>query len=861
MPSVGTEWAKKSPVTRPLFERGWRRRWAYGGVGLAVVGSALALGGAHVYVVLTTGILIALAFVLALLHGSAQRVPLPAVLLACLGLYSLLQSIPLPLTLLDHLNPQAADVWRRALRPLHETVSYGSLSLEPGASCVEAVKWLSYAVLFTLAAAHAKRSGSSAGITLVFASAVVLALATLGHTLAGAKTVFGVYEPVFLTGRIGPMLNRNCLAGYLNLGILCGLGLAFSTRQEAYRWLWIAGVAVLVGVMVLTGSRGGVLALTAGVLAFVWFVVRGPLTRARRSRRSFRDWAPLAAVAGGVAFSLLGTRTGFQALFQQDVEKLQLSVWAKQMVRDYPVFGIGRGAFESVFPAYHAGAHNIIYTHPENIVAQWVTEWGPFVVVAAAVGFCWTLGPRRLGFGRSASSTGALIGICVLVLQNLVDLSLELMGPALAAVVILGSCWGERNKAPSSEREGRRYLEPGVILAAALCLCLVFAAQRGLRPLSGDREAINEQHMELAFEDASAVRGLWSSLREAMLRHPAEAYFPRVGALLALRTKTADPMPWVQRSLERCLTNGETHLIVAHVLARRGALRQALLEGRIAVEYNPRLADRVGRAAVHWTRNPVEIELAAPRDAAGGNVLLVAAQQLAARDQVDARRVLLRTAIQRAPAFAPARRVLARELLRDLSDPRCAGELRSACIDEILSHARTLDAASPDTADALEIFASVYTATAQPEEARRVLAPRCPHLEGAEAVRCWRALLGVVRTHSKDPSAVVSLARQLTSTACAVEQQCHEALIQAAGAVGEVSEWPLALSYYERAAQINPSANNFLKVAEVASKLGQVAVADRALTRAATRAAGNVKLGRQIAERRQALFRTAAIPP
>jgi hypothetical protein len=379
--------------------------------------------------------------------------------------------------------------------------------------------------------------------------------------------------------------------------------------------------------------------------------------------------------------------------------------------------------------------------------------------------------------------------------------------------------------------------------------------------LSGDREAINEQQVALAVEDQSAVRALWSQLREAMLRHPAEAYFPRVGALLALRTKTVDPMPWVQRSLERSLTNGETHLIVAHALARRGALRQALLEGRIAVEYNPRLADKVGRAVAHWTRNPDEIELAAPRDAAGGNVLLVAAQQLASPDQVDARRGLLRIAVQRAPASPLPRRVLARELLRDLSDPRCTGELRSARIDEILSLARTLDAATPQTADALEIFASLYMATAQPEEARRVLAPRCPHLEGAEAVRCWRALLGVVRSHSKDPSVVVTLARQLTSTACAVDQQCDEALIQAADALADVSEWPLALSFYERAAQVSPGANIFLKVAEVASKLGQVAVADRALTRAATHARGNAKLARKIAERRQALFRAVVAQP
>jgi hypothetical protein len=856
-PSLGTERARRGPATRPLFESGWQQRWAYATIVLAVVGSALALGGAHVRVVVSVSTAIAVAFLLALQHGSVKSVPLPAVFLAGLGLYSLLQSIPLPLTVLDHLNPKAADVWRWALKPFDEAVSYGSLSLDPGASCVEALKWLSYAVLFTLAAAHAKRNGSSAGITLVFASAVVLALAALGHTLAGATTVFGVYEPVFMSGYAGPILNRNCLAGYLNLGILCGLGLAFSSREKTYKWLWISGVAVQVGVVVLTGSRGGVVALALGVLAFVWFLVRGPLAAARRRRLSVRDWAPLGAVAVGIVFSFLGTRSGFGSLFAQDVEKLKLSVWVTQMIRDYPVFGIGRGAFEGVFPEYHAGVHNSIYTHPENIVAQWVTEWGPFVVLAAAVGFCWTLSPRRLGLGRSATSTGALIGVCALVLQNFVDLSLELMGPALAAVVILGSCWGERSEARSPERERRRYPALAVILAGALGLCLVFAAQRGLRPLSGDRQAINEQHVGLTLDDESAVLGLWSSLREAMLRHPAEAYFPRVGALLALRTKNVDPMPWVQRSLERCLTNAETHLIASHVLARRGALRQALLESRIAVEYNPHLSGRVGQAVVQWTRRTDEIELAAPRNEAGSDVLLAAALQLKLPDQVDVRQALLRAAVQRAPTSPRPHQVLVRERLHDLSSPRCEGELRPICIDDILRHARALDAASPQTADALELLATLYRATGQLEEARLALAPRCRRLERVEAVRCWSALLSVARAHSSDPALVGELARQLASTACDADHRCQEALLQAGDAAAQVNEWALALRFYERAVQTDPSARLFLKVADAASKLGQIAVADRALTRAAARAAGQAKLSRQIAERRQALFRSA----
>ena len=116
------------------------------GVALVACLSALALGGADVRVVLVGTLALVGCGVLGMLDGSFRRISAPALIMAGLGVYSLLQAVPLPLACLRFMSPVAAEAWSRSLMPFGEQVGLGSLSLDPGASCVEGAKWLAYAV-------------------------------------------------------------------------------------------------------------------------------------------------------------------------------------------------------------------------------------------------------------------------------------------------------------------------------------------------------------------------------------------------------------------------------------------------------------------------------------------------------------------------------------------------------------------------------------------------------------------------------------------------------------------------------------------------------------------------------------------
>src|SRR6202000_1885707 len=112
-------------------------------------------------------------------------------------------------------------------------------------------------------------------------------------------------------------------------------------------------------------------------------------------------------VASGVVFAILGaTSSTWSDLRDKDLTKLDMVLWAKPLVRDHALFGVGRGAFESVFPVYRTTPGNFVFTYAENFVVQWIAEWGIPVGLFALGAFAWSFAPRRFGVHQRAVAAG-----------------------------------------------------------------------------------------------------------------------------------------------------------------------------------------------------------------------------------------------------------------------------------------------------------------------------------------------------------------------------------------------------------------------------------------------------------------------
>ncbi|MCU0691877.1 MAG: O-antigen ligase family protein, partial [Polyangiaceae bacterium] len=442
----------KKGVTARRTRRGPLDRWLELLLGVVVVGSVLAVGTVHVPTLLVIGTLSIACGALALhvYQRDAGRWPITLPAAGVLGLtaWTALQALPLPSGFVAAIAPHNADVWAHVLDPLGAPgPSWHPISLDPGATWVEALKGVTYLGVVVASSVIAHRRGAVFGVALVALSGVCAALFTIMHGLAGMTKVFGVYEPIhnFAPWHIGPLLNANHLAGYLNLAAMCGLGLLLVRHTRIPRWATGLGVATIVGVTVASASRGGVVVLPIGV-AIVVLLLRtrsGRLPEHAVSNR-WLNILTLSAIGGGAVLAWLGLTTKqWDELLSNDLSKLSILEWARPLLADHRLVGIGRGAFETVYPAYRPNVGHVLWTHPENVLAQWAAEWGVPVAVLAAVFFLWLLRPTRMGATRSAVAAGGVAGIAILVLQNWVDFSLELPGVAIAVVTVIGSCWGD----------------------------------------------------------------------------------------------------------------------------------------------------------------------------------------------------------------------------------------------------------------------------------------------------------------------------------------------------------------------------------------------------------------------------------
>ena len=802
---------------------------------VVIAGSALAIGAVHTVVLVPVAVLAVAAALVAVPLWLAPKPDrswtAPGIVLLALALWSAMQAIPIPLALLAKIAPANADVWARSLLPLGEHPTWGSVSLDPGASLVEAVKWLTYACTFLAAATMAMRRGPAFVLALVFGSATLTATVTLLHGMASATKVFGIYKPAgaFAPNHLGPLLNANTLAGYLTLGAICGLGLVMMRRSLLPRWIAAVGVAVDIGAIVRSGSRGGVAALLIGVVVLAGL---GWKTSARSTSFKHRVM-PFALVGGTVVFGgalalLGGTGSIWRDLLSDNVAKLKIVTWTVPMLRTYTWLGVGRGAFESVFEAYRPAIKgHIIYTHPENFPAQWASEWGVVVALIALGSLAWLFRPTAMGVTRSTVAAAAWSAVLALAIQNMADLGLEIPAVSIGATAVLGALWGDPNRRRHAHdnalhralaRIGLRRFAIGVAAAGGVLAAL--ALSYGRRDVGMQREDLREA-FERADDEPAARPAFREGLRVAMARRPAEHYFPLLGAMAAFRWKDQRPMPWLEHTLERAPLNGRAHALLASVLAARGAKKQALFELRLAVEYEPGLAEPSMPLATALGKTFEELMIAVPEGPDGAHVLSMMARWLQKPEQAALRHQVDREAVLRDPTLVEPRERLLGELYVAIGDivagkePRTDEKTLEACSAAVEKHAAAIDVARPDSSLGATTRARALIVGGKRMEAEALLREGCARPEAR--TECLEVRIDNL-TRLKDPAVLDAALKEYMSDGCTSSVPCASAATFVGGIRARRGDNGAAALAYIRAAQEDSTEERWMRAAEAAEK-------------------------------------------
>lgn len=573
-------------------------------LGAAIVLAPVAGGSSHPVMVPVLGVLALISLGISLASRRRRDRPLrllglPLGLLV-LAVLTALQLVPLPEPVLLALSPRAHEL--RSF--VSDTPGLWPLSYEPGPTAREVAKLLIYATLVVSAHERARAGGFAVVARPLMAAGVATLAVAFVHRAVGAERVLGLLPAMEPAHHLRTtFVNGNHAAALLSLAALTAIGSA-ADEPRRERQVAFGAVAAICGAgVVLCFSRGGLLALGLGLAAYVALGLR-------RSRRTGAGGGPSVAwIALGVAaVAAAGLEWGeFSRGFASSDDdplgvsgKLAAVSDAGPLIRDHLGFGIGRGSWVSVYSGYKTSPGQFTFTHPENLPVQLVSEWGVVVGPLALAGLVFAIGVRALGV-RSAAARGALAALVGVLVQNLVDFSLELPGVAVPVCAILGAAQRRRAWALRWRVTLPRLVAALALLAATGGTASVLA-WRGGEPLSdaarmlepgADPEAIAARHPASAI---AAARTAWA----LETRRPPELR----GALR-----------WANRALYLAPTYADAHLLTGRLLVRLGHRRQgfsAMREGWRLVEPARRAA--LVDAVVALASDPEEVALACPRE-------------------------------------------------------------------------------------------------------------------------------------------------------------------------------------------------------------------------------------------------------
>jgi tetratricopeptide (TPR) repeat protein len=793
-----------------------------------IAGAALAAGTVHTVPLCAVVGVLAAATVLLGWTAEPTRPRSAATLLlvtACaLTAYTALQCVPLPISWLARIAPHNAEVWSRALSPLgEEGPRWAPISLDPTATRIEVLKGVAYILAFVSALRVARRRRGTAFLSeVIIATGLVLAFAALLHPALGARKLYGIWEPDNSDAghlqHLAPLFNPNNLAGYINVALCLALAATFSSEPRVPRPILLAVVVVLAGTQVWVASRGGVATMVLGTILVIAML---RTARMRERRGSTMAWI-VAAVLGMAAVFVIVLANSEQAsselLNTESASKLHVIREAMRMVPQYPIWGIGRGAFESAFPAFRDAGGYWTSTHPENFVAQWLIEWGIPLGGAGLLAIAVGLRPGAL-LARSTAATGAWAAIVALAVQNLVDLGSEIPGlviaPVVCAAMVVGGTAG-REPRWRIERWADAPRATGIV-AAAFAACALLATTMGLgRELHDDQRTLRVA----ATREHSSRDEMDTLARAAMIRHPAEPYFPFITAWWLARGQDGSPIPWIDATLERAPLHGPAHLVLARWLVSRSP-SQARLEYRLAMQQAPSLIWTIMQEVPRQIRGYDDAMDFVRDSELGAFILHTLVPGLEARLPATCHRLDEELA-ERAPEDPDLALRNARAAVEDLEAkngaPWCEAGERSACASVALNLANRAQSLRQGQCEPYLLGARADLATGNVERALASLSDAADRV--IDRVGCLQETVRLAADAHDDARETEALGK-IVNSACGADAECANNLAWAANVEQQRGNIGRALATYKQAYARAPDATNLLEqMAPLAASMG-----------------------------------------
>jgi tetratricopeptide (TPR) repeat protein len=577
-----------------------------------IVGAPLAAGSFHrpTLIVLMVAACICVSLLSAGLGLQNRSLRVGTVILVPLTfmLIPLIQSLPLPLSVRGIFDGTGTAL----LRDNVISLSAWPLSLDPPATRVyvgrAAVALVVFLVAYHLASGQTRRHLVPRAVAIAGLAAVIIGI---GHRIFGVGKLYGVFSTSVRALITGPFVNVNHTAELLELAAFVCLACSFQRETALNRVGWLVGTLLCAGGALATLSRGAVVAMAVGVIVFAFLRYFAQEAGGVGRRRISLMWGGLILVLIALGAAAFGAGQLIDR-FRTDMvtTDVRFRLW-RDSLRVFVAhpFGIGRGAFDRIFPIYRAFPmpFPIRFAFVENEPLQLLIDcgWLFFGVLTAVLGL---VGWRVVRHARRDRIEAALLaGLFAVLAHSVLDFGLETLGVLIPFTAILATILGRLRKA---DREAAWPARAGLTIATIAGVGALFGAAATAHRSYDDFDALLKQPQSPEVRQALLAR--------AEQTHPLD-YFYVLGQarLLPLRTGGGMASPRLHelnRAMLLCPGCEGAHVEVARNLWKLGLRRQALLEWRTAVEIRPSLFGSVMGEMFMAGAQPAELAAIAPTD-------------------------------------------------------------------------------------------------------------------------------------------------------------------------------------------------------------------------------------------------------
>ncbi len=386
-----------------------------------------------------------------------KNLAVPAALFAAVVLWIFLQNATWAPAMLTH------PIWGVASDALEKPLQ-ASISVNRDLTTLALVKLITAASVFWIAVQLCRQAArASLLIESIAAIGCVYSAYGLAAFALKAGRVPWFEDPATVGVVSSTFINRNSFATYAGIGLIamCGLALRLYRHDviamEGPRRLRIAafiettgqrGAALLAGAflvlvaLLLTGSRGGVIATAIGLFVFGVLTLGRGTSRAAHLKAVAAGAVLIAAVYLGFGDVLVGSvaAKGFD-----DASRLAVYLITLRSILDAPLAGFGYGTFADVFPMYRDRSIGVvgIWEQAHNSYLETFQGLGLLfgsMLVAAVV--LLAVSCLKGAIARQENSTIPRVAAsvaCLVGAQALVDFGLQIQAVTLTFMAVLGA--------------------------------------------------------------------------------------------------------------------------------------------------------------------------------------------------------------------------------------------------------------------------------------------------------------------------------------------------------------------------------------------------------------------------------------